>query len=517
MLPPYDIEYIKTILKQIPEGVISIDILGNVILINETAEMLLGCSAYSSIGKHVNDVLSIYKKNSREPILFNSEEISKPKNELTSSILDVIVTSHESDAEISGSIIPVRNDNDQILGFIILFSGSSERKKTEEELKERLRIESLGKLTGGIAHGFNNIFTGILGNISLAKMSLSEGNEIYSLLTEAESGIEKAKKLSQQVLTFAHGDSSVKQAIKMSEFIKESIILALSGGNIVCKFSIDENLSSVNGLSSQLNQAINNIVINACEAMPSGGIIEVSAYNVHLEHGAKIPLKEGSFVKISIVDHGIGIPEEDLDLVFEPFFTTKLKEDEMTSAKGLGLTIARSIINEHEGYIFLESELGIGTSVHIYLPAIKEQKREKEKLSKTIHKGKGKILVMDDEEMIRTILGKMLHQLGYEAELAKDGEEAVQIYKEFKEKGKPFDVVILDLTVRAGMSGKDAIKYILEYDPDATAIASSGYSTDPMITDYEKFGFSGVLKKPYKIKDLDDILWSFINKSSKTK
>jgi two-component system cell cycle sensor histidine kinase/response regulator CckA len=240
--------------------------------------------------------------------------------------------------------------------------------------------------------------------------------------------------------------------------------------------------------------------------MPKGGTMKVRAGNLVIDGKSALPLPKGNYIEIAIEDHGIGIPKEHISRIFDPYFTTKNK------SSGLGLATAHSIINKHGGHIAVDSEIGVGTIVHVYLPASKNQtsnSRSKQATTR-IPIGEGKILVMDDEEMIRDMLGQMLGFLGYEVEVTSHGEEAIEKYAEAKEAGKPFDAVILDLTIPGNMGGKEAIKKLLEIDPGVKAIVSSGYSDDPIMADCKKYGFSAVAVKPYNVGKMGETLRSVI-------
>lgn len=298
----------------------------------------------------------------------------------------------------------------------------------------------------------------------------------------------------------------IKKTTSIAKLIKESVRFALSGSNVKCEFFIADDLWLSNVDEGQIGQVIQNIIINADQAMPKGGVIRVYCENVVISQHDNLPLKEGKYVKISISDQGIGIPKEYITKIFDPFFTTK------QSGSGLGLSTAYSIIKRHDGYITVESQVGVGTTFYIYLPASdKRIEIEEEKIDKLL-KGKGRVLLMDDEEMVLEVVGDMLKYLGYEVAFARNGNEAIEFYKRAKAAGHPFDVVIMDLTIAGGMGGKEAIKKLIEIDPEVKAIVSSGYANDPIMVDFKKYGFSGVIAKPYKIKDLSKTLQKVMGK-----
>ena len=339
-----------------------------------------------------------------------------------------------------------------------VFTDITEHKRLEEELLRAQKLESMGVLAGGIAHDFNNILTTILGNVSMAKTQVKPENEIFELLKEAETASIRAQTLTKQLLTFAKGGAPLKETASIKDILKESCSFVLRGSKVRSEFSIPEDLWPAEFDVGQISQVINNIVINANQAMPEGGIIRVAAENLILDSGHGLPLNPGKYIRISIKDQGVGILEKHLLNIFDPYFTTKQE------GSGLGLATTYSIIKKHSGYITVESKLGEGTTFHIYLPA--SEKALQERKEDKVIKGQGRILVMDDEASIRKLAGKMLERLGYEPEFASDGAEAVDIYKAAKESGKPYDVVILDLTIPGGMGGKEALKRLREIDPE---------------------------------------------------
>lgn len=375
------------------------------------------------------------------------------------------------------------------------------QKKIEEERLKTSKLESLGLLAGGLAHDFNNLLAAILGNIDMAIMFSKHMDErAVKMLTQAENAILKAKGLSQQLLTFSKGGSPIKKKGSIIELIKELTSFALSGSKSQLECNLPDKLWNLEMDEGQIAQVINNILINSDQAMPEGGKIIVNAENVSIEDDST-HIKEGKYVKITIKDSGTGISEENLSKIFDPYFTTKAK------GSGLGLTVAYSIIKNHNGYMNVDSELGAGTSIVIHLPACIDSCAEKRvDIKNETPVGNHKILIMDDEDYIRTLVESMLNYLGYSVSTASDGETALNLYKDAKESGDPYDIVIIDLTIRGGMGGKDAIKRLLEYDKNAKAIVSSGYSNDPLMSNYQEYGFKGVLSKPYKIEDLNDIL-----------
>lgn len=397
-------------------------------------------------------------------------------------------------AEFLGSLTSVAQTSaDSGLRFISIFQDITERKKIEAELLKAQKLDSIGVLAGGIAHDFNNLLLGVLGNVSIAKNYLKPGEKAFDLLDKVENAALRSKDLTKQLLTFSRGGEPLTEPSHIEQLIRDSAGLVLRGTDVSCKFLFPRNLWPVEADQGQLAQVINNVILNARQAMPSGGAITVSAENAVIDAATALPLKPGEYVKITVKDRGIGMTKKVLGKVFDPFFTTKKK------ASGLGLAISYSIIKKHRGHIAAESKAGEGSTFYVYLPSAIEQSYAEGAQRNSARRGK--VLVMDDEKMVRDVSGDMLELLGYTAEFAVTGEDAVELYRKAKEAGSPFDAVILDLTVPDGMGGKDALKLLLEIDPGVRAIVSSGYSKDPIMSEYHKHGFKGVIAKPYTVPE----------------
>jgi CheY-like chemotaxis protein len=388
----------------------------------------------------------------------------------------------------------LKNPDGKISGYVGTMEEITDLRQASQDMLKNQKIESLGVLAGGIAHDFNNILTIILGNISLAGIQLNDPEKVAIRLEEAENATARAKDLAQQLLTFARGGEPVKKIIELAGLLKEAAGFALHGSNVRGHFAIAQDLWPVEADEGQLSQVIQNLVLNAVQAMPEGGAVTISAEN------AMSPQEGNRFVRISVEDTGAGISENHLQRIFDPYFTTKQQ------GSGLGLATSYSIIRKHGGKIRATSTLGKGSTFHISLPASEQDVVPAASSRKAMSLGSGRVLVMDDEEDIREITRDILEELGYSVESVENGTEAVDLYRKRKEEGAPFSAVILDLTIPGGVGGKEAIEQLLRIDPDIKAIVSSGYSTDPIMANYRDYGFSAVLSKPYLPQDISKVL-----------
>ncbi|NLF39229.1 PAS domain S-box protein [bacterium] len=370
----------------------------------------------------------------------------------------------------------------------------------DQETARTQRLESLGLLAGGIAHDFNNILTTILGNISLAKMADSWSEEDRQrLLADAERGAARAKDLTQQLLTFAKGGMPVKQSASLAEILTEAATFALRGSSSRHDVRFPPGLWHAEVDPGQIGQVVHNLVINADQAMPNGGVVSINAENILLDEQSILPLKPGPYVHISVSDTGLGVPPEHLERIFDPYFTTKQK------GSGLGLTTVFSIIKKHGGHIAVESCVGAGTTFHIHVPALPESDTGaaiSAPAPARVEAFHSRILVMDDEESIRAVVSLMLNKAGCRVQGVRDGGEAIAAFTAAKDAADPFDVVLLDLTIPGGMGGRETLAKLRELDPHVKAIVSSGYSNDPVLASYREYGFAGVVAKPFRQEDL---------------
>jgi CheY-like chemotaxis protein len=388
----------------------------------------------------------------------------------------------------------------------------------EEELLKARKLESLGVLAGGIAHDFNNLLTGILGNISHVRVLSEVGGKAHKMLGEAEKASLRARDLTRQLLTFSRGGEPVRRTTSIVDLIKDSAGFAIRGSNVRCEYAIPDDLWAVDIDSGQISQVINNLAINADHSMPDGGALTITCENVTLGEAELPGLKGEEYVLISVEDHGSGIKKENIQKIFDPYFTTKKK------GSGLGLATSYAIVKNHDGLITVTSRLGLGTTFYIYLPAVhgdvstdarleEEHKAilRDESQGAQVVRSDGRILVMDDEDIIRDLVREILTGLGYDVDVAVDGVEAIGLYKESIKSDRRYSAVIMDLTIPGGMGGGEAIKVLLDIDPEVKAIVSSGYSNDPIMSDYARHGFAAVIAKPYKAVELSVLVHNVID------
>jgi len=497
-------EKYRNILENIEDGYFEVDISGNFTFFNESLGKILGYSKNELVGMN-NSEYTDQENAKKLYATFNTVQTTgKPDRGFDWEI----IRKDGSKRYVEASVSLRKDSEDQPIGFRGFVRDITVQKKMLEELQKTKKLESLGVLAGGIAHDFNNLMSAVMGNISLARIEMKPGSKGFKNLVQAEKASIQTKELTARLITFSKGGEPIKETVSIGNLLKDSVASLLKGSGINAEFSIPDDISLTKVDKDQMKQAIHNIVTNAQEAMGEQGTINVSCENVNIGEKDTLTLKDGKYVKISIEDQGPGIPDKDLATIFDPYFSTK----EMGTQKGmgLGLSASDSIVKKHDGIITVESELRTGTTFSIYLPASVKEIVEAAPVKKpvpeiSVTQG-GKILVMDDEEVIRDVSNALLTHLGYNVEVAVEGVEAIEMYEKAMKSEKPFEAVILDLTNKVGMGGAEAMAKLLEIDPDVKAIATTGYSNDPIINKFREHGFRGTLPKPFNLDHLKTAL-----------
>ncbi len=493
-------ERLLVTLSAVDDGVMVTDLEGRVLFMNRAAEQLTEGSEARWSGRPIAELLEIADPASGGPLPCPMEQVLRagvnfvPPNPL------LLRAKNRPPHLVSLTVAALRDGTGAIIGAVVVFRDVTERQRLLEEQMKSSKLESVGLLAGGIAHDFNNILTAIMGNLSLAQMEAGTTGELPAVLREAELACGRARDLTQQLLTFSKGGAPVRQTALLGDVIAESGRFATHGSNVRCNCDLPADLWPVEADKGQLSQVIHNIVLNAIEAMPEGGEVDLRARNLVLEPGNPAGLPSGRFVQIVIADHGTGIRPEHLAKIFDPYFSTKKR------GSGLGLATAYSIVKRHDGQLRVDSTLGSGSRFEILLPASDKPAVVAPAGRSAPVGGSGLILVMDDERPVLNTLQRILERLGYTVVTALDGAEAVRLYQSLRRQGQTVRAVILDLTVPAGMGGLATLQRLRELDPGVRAIVSSGYSNDPVLSEHRQYGFHAVVPKPYGVEPLDRAL-----------
>ncbi len=495
-------ERLAVTLRAMAEGVIMTDVQGNVQFMNEAAALFTGHEAQESIGLPVGEICLFENDRTGERV-----EVPVARVAQGDVVVDLPSRTRMSGRGgvsrlVEGCCAPIHSAASAVIGTVLVFRDVTEHERLEQELVRATKLESVGILAGGIAHDFNNILTAVMGNVALAALDVAADSEAGRCLAEAEKATLRARDLTQQLLTFAKGGEPVRTAVRLDAVVREIATFTLHGSKVKAQFEVPDDLWAADADKGQIGRVVQNLVLNAVQAMPDGGTVRIALGNEHADGLARLSLAPGDYVKIEISDTGIGIKPEHLPRIFDPYFTTK------QMGSGLGLAAVYSIVKKHRGTIDVESLLGLGTTFRIWLPASHEPTngsggvvRQPQTLSL-----KGRVLFMDDEEAIRQMATFLLRRFGFEVECAVDGAEAVEKFRAAQGERRPFALVIMDLTVPGGMGGKEAISRLRELDPKVKAIVSSGYSSDPVLANYREHGFCGVATKPYEVSDLARVL-----------
>jgi signal transduction histidine kinase/response regulator RpfG family c-di-GMP phosphodiesterase len=487
-------------LQSIAQGVITIGKDLRVESANDGVGHIAGMTPEAMTGEYINSVLKIYDSNGD---IFDFSQGDFLSGGLSLDLYNSGVILHKKGVkDIAIKSSPVIIDEGVTAGYVIVIEDVTELKMMKDQMLNSCRMESIGIFAGGIAHDINNFFTGMLGCVALAKSdsSLSGNDKILKYLEDMESTTFMARGLAEQLLTFSKGGEPLKKLFSIRDLIASSAEFVLSGTSIKLENRIDQNLLNMEADESQISQVINNLLINAAQAMPDGGEIIIKGRNAVLEENNRHGLQPGKYAVVEIEDNGPGIDPLIASRIFDPFFTTKSK------GSGLGLSVAYSVITRHGGVITVSSGTKGGALFTIILPAVDKNLYIKSDVSAEKFSLNGTVLLMDDDDMIRYVGESLLESLGLKVISAGDGESAVKLFNEYYERGEFFDLVILDLTIRGGMGGLEAFSAMRMIAPEVKGIVSSGYSSDPVMSNYREYGFIGVLKKPYMFNELGRLI-----------
>jgi PAS domain S-box-containing protein len=503
-------ERLGVTLRSIADGVITTDLDGRILSINSVGEHLTGWTSDEAVGASLTEVFRTFDPETREPCDNSVSAVTLRSDRLGAGRCMILVARDLTERPIEDSAALLRHADGRAFGVVLAFRDISDALRIQEERVKAGRLASLGLLAGGIAHDFNNILMAIMGNVSMARATMP--NPPANALAEAEQACVRARQLTWQLLTFSKGGVPAKKTIAIPRLLNESASLVLRGTAVHFTVDTAPDLWPVHADESQLVQVFSNILINAEQAMPHGGVITVSAKNVRepdqrWEHALRV--SPGPYIRVTISDKGIGIPREHLGRIFDPYFSTKQK------GSGLGLATTYSIVKNHGGFLSVDSTLGRGTTVEINIPAATSRELT-EPAEPVMHAagGRRRILVMDDESSVRTLAINMLEFLGYEAEVVDSGTQAIERFAAALKAGRPFDVVMLDLIVPGDIGGKEAVGQLTGIDPAVKAILVSGYAQDSVLAEFRDYGFQAVITKPFTLQELSTTLHSVIASSA---
>ncbi|MGJ8653705.1 MAG: response regulator [Opitutaceae bacterium] len=509
-------ERLSITLDSITDAVIAVDNEGRIERINQEAARITGVNQDNAIGQALGAILRFQDPKTGKKIKDPSKYLLHKDAADASPELGIpLIQKNGETVLVAADMRCILDNEEDHYGCVVVLRDITHQKIAEDELFKTEKLQSISLLAGGIAHDFNNILTAVLGNISVVRMEMDDSDRHAGKLLAAEKAVLQATSLTQQLLTFSKGGSPTFEATTITQLVEDCAQFILRGSNVSCDIAKTEDIWSVEADKGQIAQVINNLMINADQAMPQGGVISISLANCTMRQDEVSMLKAGKYVSMRISDQGIGITPENLKRIFDPYFTTK--ED----GNGLGLASSYTIVQRHHGIMTVESEIDVGSTFTIYLPKstqaaskapFDEPVEEQVSVKKEIKKGHGRILVMDDMEAMMMVAGEIISMLGYDVEYSTNGKEAIDAYKAAKDGGNPFDAVVFDLTVPGGMGGEEAANILIEYDPDLIAIASSGYSTSNVMSDYKNSAFTAVVPKPYRIKEMSEALHEVLNR-----
>jgi PAS domain S-box-containing protein len=494
-------ERLAVTLGSMSEGVITIDALARVLFINRAAAEMVQWNSEEAVGCDVRKICTLKNATSGRDVELPVMGVLEGGANTELPPQTLIRGRSERMRLVEGRLMPVANVSSKRVGAVLVLRDITERSRMEEKLQNAAKMESIGILAGGIAHDFNNILTAVLSNLTLLQLDLEEMPEQSGLLDEAVRATKRAGELTLQLLTFSKGGDPVRSAVHLPEVIKEAATFSQRGTGVKSEFDMPSNLWAADADKAQISQVVQNLVMNATQSMRDGGTLRIAAANERVRAGPHTVLAEGDYIRITVTDTGAGIPPEHIGKIFDPYFTTKVQ------GHGLGLATVFSIIKRHQGHIDVSSVVGRGTTFTFWLPASKESLSTPAPPSSfPVVGNKGRVLFMDDEEPILKMAERLMRRMGLEFEAVADGKAAIERYKAAKESGRPFDLVVMDLTIPGGMGGREAISVLRAYDPKVRAIVSSGYSSDLAMSDFRKHGFRGMVAKPYDIAELASVI-----------
>ena len=490
-------ERLAVTFRAMAEGVVTTDPSGRVLFMNQAASQITGWTGDAAAGRLLGEVCSLRSARTGALVdlpvaaaLAASRVVDLPPQSL-------VLSRTGLRRMVEGCGAPIHDAAGVGIGAVLVLRDVTDRSRLEEELERASKLESVGLLAGGIAHDFNNILAVIMGNLTLAQLDpATEGTPAVRWLREAERAALRARDLTQQLLTFAKGGDPVRTAVRLPEVVREAAEFALHGSSVRAEFDMTEELWAAEVDRSQISQVVQNLVINALQAMRDGGIVRLAVHNAELAEGQQPPLPAGRYLELAITDTGSGISADHLARIFEPYFTTKLQ------GSGLGLATVYSITRKHQGHVAVESELGRGTTFRLWLPAARHAPPAPAEGRSVLEPLAGRVLFMDDEDPIRAMVEVLLGRLGLKVKTVADGGAMLREFATARAAGLPYDVVIMDLTVPGAMGGREAMQELLKLDPAVRAIVSSGYSGDPVLANYRAHGFCGIVPKPYRLADL---------------
>jgi PAS domain S-box-containing protein len=487
-------ERLATTLRSIGDGVVTTEVTGAVVDMNEAASRLIGMTAEDARGRPLEQVYRLFDESGQTQVPIAWQSALSTGKAIASPAFVQLATRDGGMLPVSDCMSPIRDAGGNTHGLVLVFRDVSERRRLFANIVRADRLEALGVMAGGIAHDFNNLLGGVFGYMDLAEQDSTEP-EVKSSLAMAKSVFARARDLTQQLLTFAKGGTPIKKIMTLGPLVRESVQFALSGSKVAFQFDLPSDLWPCDVDKNQIAQVIDNLSLNAVQAMPNGGRLSVTGRNASIAAGRGL-LAPGDYVSIALTDTGDGIPAHMLDRIFDPFFTTK------RTGSGLGLSTCHSIMQRHGGAIDVQSTPGAGTTFTLWFKASQHVASAEPDQDAIRHRGTGVILVMDDEDYLLGVMSHSLQRMGYEVAQAKDGESALAPWETCRASGSTVCAAFLDLTIRGGMGGREAARSLRAAGFSAPIFATSGYSEDPVMANPTSFGFTASLGKPFSLQEL---------------